>query len=162
MASLYELNARILSFEMEFDAETGEWVNESDLDLLQMERDEKIEQICLWIKNLRAEAQMVTAEAKNLTDRAKKLTNKADNLERYVAGNLDGKPFKTSKVNVTWRKSESVNITDESLIPDRFMDIQVVRKPVKKNIKQYLKEAEEKGEEVPWAKIEQKNNIQLK
>jgi len=162
MASLYELNARILSFEMEFDAETGEWINESDLDLLQMERDEKIEQICLWIKNLRAEAQMVTAEAKNLTDRAKNLTNKADNLERYVAGNLDGKPFKTSKVNVTWRKSESVNITDESLIPDRFMDIQVVRKPVKKTIKAYLKEAEAKGEEVPWAKIEQKNNPTIK
>ena len=161
MSSLYELNARILTFEMEFDSD-GVWCNEDVLDALQMERDEKIEQICLWIKNLRAEAQMVTAEAKNLTDRAKKLTNKADNLERYVAGNLDGKPFKTSKVNVTWRKSESVNITDESLIPDRFMDIQVVRKPVKKTIKQYLKEAEEKGEEVPWAKIEQKNNIQLK
>lgn len=161
MSSLYELNARILTFEMEFDSD-GVWCNEDVLDALQMERDEKIEQICLWIKNLRAEAQMVTAEAKNLTDRAKKLTNKADNLERYVAGNLDGKPFKTSKVNVTWRKSESVNITDESLIPDRFMDIQVVRKPVKKTIKAFLKEAEEKGEGVPWAKIEQKNNIQLK
>lgn len=161
MASLYELNARILTFEMEFD-EDGVWCNEDVLDALQMERDEKIEQICLWIKNLRAEAQMVTAEAKNLTDRAKKLTNKADNLERYVAGNLDGKPFKTSKVNVTWRKSESVNIISEDAIPDRFMDIQVVRKPVKKTIKAYLKEAEEKGEEVPWAKIEQKNNIQLK
>ena len=161
MSSLYELNARILTFEMEFDSD-GVWCNEDVLDALQMERDEKIEQICLWIKNLRAEAQMVTDEAKNLTDRAKKLTNKADNLERYVAGNLDGKPFKTSKVNVTWRKSESVNITDESLIPDRFMDIQVVRKPVKKTIKAFLKEAEEKGEGVPWAKIEQKNNIQLK
>lgn len=161
MSSLYELNARILTFEMEFD-EDGVWCNEDVLDALQMERDEKIEQICLWIKNLRAEAQMVTAEAKNLTDRAKKLTNKADNLERYVASNLDGKPFKTSKVNVTWRKSESVNITDESLIPDRFMDIQVVRKPVKKTIKAYLKEAEAKGEEVPWAKIEQKNNPTIK
>lgn len=161
MSSLYELNARILTFEMEFD-EDGVWCNEDVLDALQMERDEKIEQICLWIKNLRAEAQMVTAEAKNLTDRAKKLTNKADNLERYVAGNLDGKPFKTSKVNVTWRKSESVNIISEDAIPDRFMDIQVVREPVKKTIKAYLKEAEEKGEEVPWAKIEQKNNIQLK
>lgn len=161
VSSLYELNARIMTYEMEFDSD-GVWINEDELNCLNLERDEKLEQLCLWIKNLRAEAEMVKAEAKNLTDRAKKLTNKADNLERYVAGNLDGKPFKTSKVNVTWRKSESVSIPDESVVPDRFMNIEVVRKPVKANIKKYLQEAEANGEEVVWAKLEKKNNIGIK
>lgn len=161
MSSLYELNAKLAVYEMEFD-EDGCWVNEDELNAIHMERDEKIEGICLWIKNLRGEAEMVKAEAKNLTDRAKKLTNKADNLEKYVASNLDGKPFKTSKVNVTWRKSEAVEILNEDAVPERFLDIQVVRKPMKSEIKKYLKGLEGSDEEVPWARLDKKNNLQLK
>lgn len=161
MASLYELNAKLAVYEMEFD-EDGCWVNEDELNAIHMERDEKIEQICLWIKNLRGEAEMVKAEAKNLTDRAKRLTNKADNLEKYVASNLDGKPFKTSKVNVTWRKSESVEILDESKIPEKYLDISVTRKPVKAEIKKYLKGIEGSEEPCDWARLDKKNNLQLK
>lgn len=162
MASLYELNAKLAAYEMEFDPDTGEWLNEDELNAIHMERDEKIEGICLWIKNLRGEAEMVKAEAKNLTDRAKKLTNKADNLEKYVASNLDGKPFKTSKVNVTWRKSESVEILDESKIPEKYLDISVTRKPVKAEIKKYLKGIEGSDEACDWARLDKKNNLQLK
>lgn len=161
MSSLYELNARILTFEMEFDSD-GVWCNEDVLDALQMERDEKIEQICLWIKNLRAEAQMVTAEAKNLTDRAKKLTNKADNLERYVALNLGGDKFETSKVKVGWRKSESVEIINADAVPERFVKNEVVKTPIKDSIKKYLKGLEDEGKTVPWARLVNKLNMQIK
>lgn len=161
MASLYEINTKLALYEMEFD-EDGCWVNEDELDALTMERDEKIEQICLWIKNLEAESNAVKAERQNFAEREKKLGNKIDRLRGYVSANLDGKPFKTSKVVCSFRKSESVEILREDAVPERFLDISVVRKPMKSNIKKYLKEAEARGEEVPWARIEEKRNLQLK
>lgn len=162
MASLYEINTKLMTYEMEFDPDTGEWLNEDELDALKMERDEKIENICLWVKNLRAEASAIKSEEKALADRRKAKENKADRLEQYVASNLDGKPFETSKVKVTFRKSESVNILNEEAIPDRFLDIQVVRKPLKSEIKKFLKGLEGSKEEVPWARLDKKNNLQLK
>ena len=161
MASLYELNARILTYEMQFD-EDGCWVNEEELDSLNLEREEKLEQLCLWVKNLRAEAEMVKAEAKNLTDRAKKLINKADHLEDYVALNLDGAKLETPRVKILWRKSESVEILDESKIPDEFLDISTVRKPIKAEIKKYLKGIEGSDETCEWARIDAKNNMSIK
>ena len=159
--SLYEINSLIANYEMRFD-DDGVWENESELDELNIAREEKIESICLWIKNLRAEASAIKDEEKNLTERRKAKENKADRLESYVASNLQGKPFETSKVKVSWRKSESVEILNEDAVPDSFLDIQVVRKPMKAEIKKRLKEAEAKGEDIPWAALEKKQNIQIK
>ena len=162
MASLYELNLKLATYEMEFDEETGEWLNENELDAIHMEREEKIENICLWVKNLRAEVSAIKAEEKALADRRKAKEKKADRLEEYVASNLGGKPFETSRVKVSYRKSESVNISNEDAVPERFLNIEVVRKPIKAEIKKYLKECEAKGKEVPWANLEQKNNMSIK
>lgn len=162
MASLYELNAKLAVYEMEFDEDTGEWINEDELDALNMERDEKIENICLWAKNLRAEASAIKAEEKALADRRKSKENKADRLEDYVALNLDGAKFETPRVKILWRKSESVEILDESKIPDEFLDISTVRKPVKAEIKKYLKGIEGSDETCEWARIDAKNNMSIK
>lgn len=162
MSSLYELNAKLASYQMEFDPDTGEWLNEDELIELNMAKEEKRENIALWEKNLEAEAQMVYTEAKSLLDRHKKLINKAQHLHDYLALDLDGEPFKTARVDIRWRKSEAVEITNEDAVPDRFLDISVVRKPAKNEIKKYLKEAEAKGEEVPWARLNRKNNMVLK
>lgn len=159
--SLYDINSMIANYEMQFDSD-GVWINESDLDELNLAREEKIENICLWIKNLRAEASAIKDEEKNLADRRKAKENKADRLESYVTSNLQGKPFETSKVKVTFRKSESVEILNEDAVPERFLDIQVVRKPQKAEIKKRLKEAEAKGEEIPWARLNVNNNMSLK
>lgn len=159
--SLYEINSLIANYEMQFD-EDGVWENESELDELNIAREEKIESICLWIKNLRAEASAIKDEEKNLADRRKAKEAKADRLESYVASNLQGKSFETSKVKVTFRKSESVEILNEDAVPESCLDIQVVRKPIKAEIKKKLKEAEAKGEEIPWARLNKSNNIGIK
>lgn len=160
--SLYEINSLIANYEMVFDPDTGEWLNESDLDSLKIAREEKIESICLWIKNLRAEASAIKDEEKNLADRRKAKEAKADRLKEYVSSNLQGKPFETSKVKVTFRKSESVEILNEDAVPESFLDIKVVRQPMKAEIKKRLEEAEAKGEEIPWARLNVKQNMQLK
>lgn len=161
MASLYEINEKLVNYRMEFD-EDGVWINEDELNALQMEKDEKRENIALWIKNIEAEANAVKAESKNLDDRYKRLINKATRLLDYLAADLNGEPFKTSKVECRWRKSESVEILNEDAIPERFLDIQVVRKPMKNEIKKHLKGIEGSGEEVPWARLDKKNNLSLR
>ena len=160
MSSLYEINKSLALYEMKFD-EDGVWINEDELERLQMAKDEKRENIALYIKNIEAEATAVKAEKQVFDERYKKLMNKASRLREYLTADLNGEPFKTSRVAISFRKSESVNIINEDAVPDRFLDISVVRKPIKSDIKKYLKEAEAKGEEVPWAKIESKKNIQF-
>lgn len=160
MSSLYEINEKLALYRMEFD-EDGVWINEDELTELQMAKDEKRENIALYIKNIEAEAAAVKTERQVFDERYKRLINKANRLREYLTADLDGEPFKTNRVAISFRKSESVNIVDEDAVPDRFLDISIVRKPVKANIKQYLKEAEAKGEQVPWAKLEVKKNIQF-
>lgn len=162
MASLYDIDVRLLNYEEVFDENTGEWLNEDELDNLKMEKEEKIEQLLLWVKNLRAEASAIKDEEGNLADRRKSKEKKADRIEDYVARNLNGQKFETSRVKVGWRKSEKVIIPDETLVPDKYCNHTVMRKPDKTVIKEYLKKAEAKGEEVTWASIEVKNNMNLK
>ena len=160
--TLYEINAKLMAYEMEIDPETGEWLNEDELDALHMERDEKIENICLWTKNLRAEASAIKTEEKNLAERRKAKENKADRLEAYVALNLDGKKFETPRVKVSFRKSEAVEILDESKVPSEYLDISVVSKPIKAEIKKYLKGIEGSDETCDWARLDKRNSMSIK
>lgn len=160
--SLYEINEKILNFRYEIDEETGEILNVDELDNLNLAFDEKIESLCLFAKSLRAEASAIKTEEKNLKERREAKERKADNIEDYIARNLNGRKFETPRVKVSWRKSESVEILNEDAVPDSFLDIQVVRKPMKAEIKKRLKEAEAKGEEIPWARLNVNNNMSLK
>lgn len=161
MSSLYELNAKLATYEMEYD-EDGVWINEDELDAIHMERDEKIENVCLWAKNLRAEASAIKTEEKALSDRRKSKERKADSLEAYVASNLDGQKFETPRVKIQWRKSEAVEILDESKVPSEYMDISVVSKPIKAEIKKYLKGIEGSDETCDWARLDKRNSMSIK
>ena len=158
MSTLFELNKAIQEFDLIVDEETGEILNADELDALNLAKDEKIENVCLWYKNVSAEAEMVKAEAKNMSERAKRLENKAESLKKYLAYALQGEKFSTPKVAVTYRKSESVNIPDEMLIEDKFCNISVQRKPDKTLIKKALKE----GKEVKGAELVTKQNLNIK
>ena len=160
--SLYEINEKILNFRYEIDEETGEILNIDELDKLNMAFDEKIENLCLYAKSLRAEASAIKDEEKNLKERREAKERKADNIEDYISRNLQGKKFETARVKVSWRKSESVEILNEDAVPERLLDIQVVRKPMKSEIKKELKRAEAEGREVPWARLNVNNNMSLK
>ena len=162
MASLYEINNAIAMYEMEFDPDTGEWINEAELDALQMDRAEKIESLLLWAKNLTAEGMAIKAEADVLKDRYKRIENKIRRIEDYVASSLAGEKFSTPRVEVSWRKSEKVIIPNDFLVPDKFVNLSVERKPVKSEIKKYLKSIEGTDEKCEWASLEVKNNMSVK
>lgn len=156
--TLFEINKAILEFDYEIDEETGEILNAEELDALELARDEKIEGVGLWIKNLQAEAEAVKKEKDAMADRQRRLEKKAESLKNYLAWALQGEKFSTPRIAMSWRKSESVLIPDEALLDDRFVSITMIKRPDKKLIKDTLKA----GREVPGAELVTKQNLQIK
>lgn len=154
MASLYEIDAQIMEC---VDFETGEIIDVEKLEQLQMEFSNKVEGIALWIKNLVAEAKMVKEEKDNLAARQKACENKAESLKRYLEQALGGEKFKTSKVSISYRKSESVEVADISLLDDdylKFKEPEVDKTKIKKALKD--------GISLEGVTLVEKNNIQIK
>ena len=109
---LYEIDNAILEC---IDMETGEVVDIDRLNELHMEREAKIENVACWIKELKAEAEAIKSEKLALAERQKAAENKAESLKKWLAYALNGEKFKTAKCDVSFRKTESVDVTPEGL-----------------------------------------------
>lgn len=158
MATLFDIDKAIAEFEWEIDPDTGEVLNPYGLDELQMEREQKCENIALLIKNKTAEKEAVEEQKKVFDQRAKVLGNEIQRLKDYLTYALDGQKFSTPKVVVGFRKSESVLVKDKYLIPDHYMNLSVVREPNKTAIKNALK----RGEAINGVELVEKQNVQVK
>ena len=110
--TIYEIDNEIMNC---IDMETGEVIDTEKLNDLQMERDEKIENVALWIKELKAEAEAIKNEKQALAERQRVAENKAESLKNWLAYALNGEKFKTSKCSISYRNSESVEVTEEGL-----------------------------------------------
>lgn len=116
--TLFEIDGAIMNC---VDSETGEIINEEMLDTLNMARNEKVENICLWIKNLKAEAEALKAEKDAFAQRQKSTENKMESLKRYISTYLGGAPFKSTRVAVSFRRTESVEIKEGTTLPDEYL-----------------------------------------
>lgn len=154
MASLYEINEEILSC---VDTETGEIIDMDKLQELQMKFDDKVEGIALWIKNLLSEAAEVKVEKEKLAGRQKACENKAKNLKEYLSKFLDGQKFKTARVSITYRKSDSVEVENVGMLPEEFL--RFTEPEVRKT---ELKKALKEGLEIEGATLVEHQNIQIK
>ena len=108
---LYEIDNAIY----ECVNEDGEVIDQEKLETLQMERDKKIEGIACWIKELAAEANAIKEEKLRLEARQRVAENKVKSLKSYLAYALKGASFRTAKVSVSFRKTESVEVTPDGL-----------------------------------------------
>ena len=157
MASLYEIIRDIENFEFQIDDETGEILNIEELDKLELEKDTKTENICLFIKNLKADIEAYKGEKKTFDQKIKQAENKVESLTKYLQNMLGGEKFKTSKVSVSYKKSEKVVCPDMLLVePDylRYVSPELDKKKIKDAIKA--------GVEVKGCYIEESSNIQIK
>ena len=116
--NLYEINEKILEC---IDLETGELIDAEKLTELSMERDAKIENICLWIKNLTAEFEALKTEKQAFEERQRITKNKIESLKSYISAFLDGAKFESAKVKVSFRKSESLDISEGAVIPEEYL-----------------------------------------
>lgn len=123
--SLFELDAtisQILENGFIYNEETGEVTfTGEDLEKLQKDLDTKIENIGLYIKNEDSMASLIKLEEKSLADRRKTHENKVESLKKYLASFMqitgkDSKPFETSKIKVSFRKSTASDIYDEDAL----------------------------------------------
>jgi len=147
--------------EIKVDPETGEYIGFEALEDIKGEFEEKAEAVALFIKQLDAEEKAIKEEASALTERAKSKANKADRLKEYLAYNMNAigtKKLETVKVALSFRKSESVRITDEFAIPQDYLRRKITEEPDKTKIKKAIKD----GLEVAGCVLETKESLQIK
>ena len=165
MASLYEINNELeqvisLMFTEAMESETGEVSQEiaDRISELQLQKEEKLDNLGAYIKNLKAETEALKNEIDNLKARMDSKKKKVEWLSNYMASVLNGEKFESPRVAVSFRKSESVVVTDIDLLRPEFVKEKVERTADKTAIKEALKA----GQEVSGAYLEAKSNIQIK
>jgi hypothetical protein len=142
MASLYEIEQAILDC---VDCETGEIIDQEQLNALMMERSTKIESVALWVKNLESDAVAYKAEKEAFAKREKQATEKAKRLKEWLAQVCEGEKFSTARCAVSFRISESVEIDEGVTIPAEYMRTKTTTEPDKVGIKAALKAGTEIG-----------------
>lgn len=153
MATLYQIDEELMSC---IDAETGEITEPEKYESLSLSRDQKIENVLLWIKDLRSDAETYKAEAKSFQEKQKAAENKAANLTEWMRSVLNGEKFKTDRVQVSYRKSDRVEISDDAVIPEEFL--KVTTTPNKAEIKKYLKQ----GFKIDGVELQEHKNMSIK
>lgn len=110
--NIYQIDQAILAL---VDEETGEIMDWEAFDALQMAREEKIENVACWYKNLKAEAAAIRQEELALAKRRQELERQAATKLKYLEKALQGQKFKTARCSVTFRKTTSVNLHEPAL-----------------------------------------------
>lgn len=155
---LYELTgalATLLSYYADSESSYSEECL-AQLQEIEVERDYKLEACCAVYKNMQAERDIVANEIKRLRAKQEVLENKLDNFKRYIENNmLPGEKWTNGVHKLSWRSSESVEITNEEFLPDDFWRIK--KEPDKTAIKTAFKN----GEKVTGAVLVHKNNLQI-
>ena len=157
---LWEINQALEALLEQEDPETGELLCDMEqLEAVLMERDAKLENIALYIKNKTAEAEAIKAEKLALEKRQKTAANKAERAKGFLEEYLKGQKFSTPKVAVSWRRSEAVDLTERfwrTANNGRFL------KYTPEANKTAIKAALKNGEEIPGAELVSRNNMQIK
>ena len=158
--NLYEINAALMqAYDDAVDPETGEIIENEAYNAivnLQMDLEEKTENILLWIKNLEADAEALKKEKMAFADRQARTEAKIKSLKKYVGGVLDGQKFQTPRVSAAWRKSEAVEYDgDVFALPKQYIKDPVVNKVA-------LKKALKNGAEIEGARLITCQNLQIK
>ena len=151
---LYEIDQAIMDC---IDMETGEIINEELLNSLQMERDVKIENVVLWIKELKAEAEALKAEKIAFAERQKVAENKVESLKNYLAYALKGQAFKSTKAVVSFKKTQQVDVPDIYALDENFL-----RYKEPEADKTAIKEAIKAGQTVKGATLIENTSVIIK
>lgn len=162
---LYKINKHIqdvLENGYSFDEETGEILfDTSSLDTLEIAFNEKVDNIICYIKNLNALNDAIESEIKALGERKKANNKKVENLTNYVLTTMKMREMdklETAKNKVSFRKSKSLNVVDESKIPSIYFTEKIEHKVNKKAITDAIKQ----GYEIEGCELVEKTNLIIK
>lgn len=149
-----EIDEALLSL---IDQETGEILDVSAFESLQMEREKKAENMALWVLDLKDEVASIENEIKRLKERKEFTERKIDSLKRYLPVITHGEKLKTPLVSVSYRSTSSVELFDkESVIKfaqDNNLDDDLLRYQEPEISKTAVKKMLADGKKVPGAII---------
>lgn len=153
---------QVLADITDINYETGEILDSDTYSELLKEiddsRDDKLTNIEYIKREIEAENELIANEIKRLQGRKKANDTKVERLESLQLMLVGEDKIKTPLYTFSTRKSESVDIQDESLLEKRFLTIVETIKPIKEAIKKAIKN----GEVVQGATIKQKVSISVR
>lgn len=162
MASLHHIAAGYRAQAAQLaDLDVSPEVVAATLEELAGELSDKARAVAFVIRAIEAEAEAEKAWAKTAMDKAKSLQNRADGLREYLSGAMLAcglEKVSSPGISLSFRKSEAVNIFDQSAIPAEYMAEPKPPEPNKTAIKADLKE----GVIIPGASLEVRHNLQIK
>ena len=85
------------------------------------------------------------------------MREQSESLKEYLSGFLAGEKFKTSKVNISYRKSERVDVSDITKLDDDYLKFKEPE-PDKTKIKKAIKD----GVKLDGVQLIENYNIQIK
>lgn len=139
------------------DQETGEILDVSAFESLQMERDQKAENMALWVLDLKDEVTSIDAEISRLKARKQAAENKMESLKRYLPIVTNCQKIKTPLVSVSYRNNSSVSLTDKEAVikwaQDNNRDEEVLKYSEPDVSKTAIKKLISEGETIPGATI---------
>lgn len=128
--NLYELSQEFLEAEFLLNSAESDEEYQQALDLLtSIESDliVKVDNIAAFVKNLDGEIKKFKEEEKRLSDKRKSLESKQKSLKSYIrsvfnAQNIDRVKGDRFEVKLQQNPQYSMNITDETNIPDEYYE----------------------------------------
>lgn len=113
------------------------------------------------VRQLEGECDMIDNEIKRLEAMKKSRGKTVDRLKESVSKAMqlyEIDKIETPTLKISFRKSESIEIEEESLIDEKFMTVKTTKTPNKTAIKEAIKN----GEIVLGVTLKQNQNIQFK
>ena len=151
---LYEINQDILDC---IDLETGEIADPERLKQLQIDRHEKLRNIAFVALNAAADANAYEEQEKKFAARKKAAKATVEWAKATLARELNGEKMKEAEFSISYRKSETVEVTDLAAVPNEYL-IEQAPKLDKAGIKAAIKG----GAIIEGASIVEHRNIQIK
>lgn len=159
MMTLFEIDNEIAkALENAIDIETGELIHPELIENLQLARNDKIKNIALAYKNKKAEMEAIKGQKDLFVAREKRAKKEVEDLGKYLEYALQGETFKCAEVEVKYRKSTSVQVSNDVVLPEEYLTIKTTLEPNKKLLADALKN----GTEIAGVELVTKNNIQIK
>lgn len=134
------------------------------LSALNVELDTKIENIAFLIKNMTAESDAIKHEIESLKARMDAKVKTVDRLKAYLTNcltELQRTKFETSKVALSFRKSEKVIISDTEKFAEEHRDLCKEKIEVTPD-KTLIKKLVRGGLDIEGVTIEVSQNLQVK
>lgn len=162
--TLYEIDKQLEQLiENGTDLETGELViDQSEFESLQMQREEKIENIALYYKNLNAEITAITDEISNLNERRDRVKRKAEKMKSLLSYALNGERFSTGRVDVKYHKSISLELDEDKFMSWAVSRPEYLRFKSPEPDKNAIRKKIQQGISIPGAELVEKMNVIIK